>query len=364
MEEQKNIAPESQEQMTNAQKIWNALKKHRKEYLKSLPVAFVLSCLYVLGLPDYYTAQVVVVPESGGSEMGSLASLASSFGFSLGGGSRGEDAITPTLYPDFMSSVAFTTTLFDIKVHKDSDNRVMTYYDYLANEQTSPWWDKAIGVVIEMFNPQKKDECKEMGKVDPFRLTPAQNSMVLKIQSKVKWDVGRRIEALTIKVTDQDPLVAATVADSVKERLQDALTEYRTKKARHDLAYIESLYKEAKVKYERASEVYADFLDSNRDIMLETVRLRQTKLENELQLHYSNYTALSAQLLSAKAKVQEKTPAFTTLANATVPLGNAGPFRKRIVMMFLLFVFLCHSAWILYREDQLKLLLMIEKKKK
>ena len=69
MEEQKKIALESQEQMTNAQKIWNALKKHRKEYLKSIPVAFVLVSLYVLGLPNYYSAQVVVVPESSGGEM-------------------------------------------------------------------------------------------------------------------------------------------------------------------------------------------------------------------------------------------------------------------------------------------------------
>ena len=129
------------------------------------------------------------------------------------------------------------------------------------------------------------------------------------------------------------------------------------------MAYIESLYKEAKVKYEKISEVYADFLDSNRDVTLETVRLRQTKLENELQLHYNNYTALSAQLLAAKAKVQEKTPVFTTLDNATVPLGNEGPFRKRIVMLFVLFVFLCHSGWILHKEGQLKLLLKAEKKK-
>ena len=361
MEEQKKNALESQEQMTNSQKIWNALKKHRKEYLKSLPVAFVLACLYALGLPDYYSAQVTVVPESGGSEMGSLASLASSFGISIGGGSKSGDAIVPTMYPDFMNSVAFTSSLFGIKVQKDSDNRVMTYYDYLTYEQKSPWWGKALKSVTGLFN-SKKEKREGMGKVDPFRLTPDQYSMVQTIHGKIKWDLGRRVETLTIKVEDQDPLVAATVADSVRARLQEALTEYRTKKARHDLAYIESLYKDAKVKYEKSSEVYADFLDANRDVTLETVRLRQTKLENELQLYYNNYQALSAQLLAAKAKVLEKTPVFATLENATVPLGNAGPFRKRIVMLFVLFVFLCHSAWILYREDQLKLLLKVEKR--
>lgn len=362
MEEQKKIASDSQEQMTNAQRILGALKKHRKEFMKSLPIAFVLSCLYVVGLPDYYTAQVTLVPESGG-EMSSIASLASSFGISLGGGGKGEDAITPTLYPDFMSSVAFTTSLFDIKVQKDSDNRVMTYYEYLEYEQKSPWWSKAIESVTSIF-VSKKQERKKMGKVNPFRLTPEQNSMVNTINSKIKCDAGKRSDLIVIKVTDQDPLVVATIADSVKERLQGALTEYRTKKARHDLKYIESLYKEAKEKYEKSCVLYADFTDSNQGIMLESVRLKQTKLENDMQLYYNNYNAISTQLLAAKAKVQEKTPAFTTLQDATVPLGNAGPMRKRIVLLFLLFVFLCHSAWILYRENELKLLLGLEKKKK
>ena len=124
------------------------------------------------------------------------------------------------------------------------------------------------------------------------------------------------------------------------------------------------MYKEAKEKYEKSCVLYADFTDSNQGIMLESVRLKQTKLENDMQLYYNNYNAISTQLLAAKAKVQEKTPAFTTLQDATVPLGNAGPMRKRIVLLFLLFVFLCHSAWILYRENELKLLLGLEKKKK
>lgn len=363
MEEQNKTASESQEQMTNVQKITNALKKHKKEYLKSLPIAFVIACLYALGLPNYYQAKVVVVPESGGSEMGSLASIASSIGFSLGNNGKGEDAITPTLYPDFMSSVAFTTSLFDIKVQKDSDNRVMTYYDYLKNEQKSAWWEKGIKAVMSVFK-KKKPEQKKRGKVNPFRLTPEENSMMLTIQDKIKWDVGKRNDMLTIKVNDQDPLVATTVADSVRERLQEALTEYRTRKARHDLKYVEGLYKEAKEKYERSCELYAEFSDANQGIMLETVRLHQTKLENDMQLYYNNFNALSSQLLAAKAKVQEKTPVFATLYNATVPLGSAGPMRKRIVLLWLLLVFLCHSAWILHKEDQLKLLISTDKFRK
>ena len=370
-EENKYIEEQEEESSIDFGKIFRDLLKHKKLYYKVLPITFVIAAFIALSIPNYYQCEVKLSPElSSRRSTSSLSSLASSFGINISGAmGNATEALFPTLYPDLMNSVDFKTSLFPVLVtiegNKDAgeSDRTMTYYEYLENEQKSPWWDKAIKSVLGIFS-SPKEERKGMGKVDPFRLTPDQYSMVKTIHGKIKWDIGRRIEALTIKVEDQDPLVAATVADSVRERLQEALTEYRTKKARHDLAYIETLYKDAKMKYEKISEVYADFLDANRDVTLETVRLRQTKLENELQLHYSNYNALSAQLLAAKAKVQEKTPVFTTLENATVPLGNAGPFRKRIVMLFVLLVFLCHSAWILHKEDQLKLLLKVEKRNK
>ena len=59
-------------------------------------------------------------------------------------------------------------------------------------------------------------------------------------------------------------------------------------------------------------------------------------LENDMQLQYNNYNALNAQVIAAKAKVQEVTPAFTPLQSATVPLGPAGPKRGQIIVICLL----------------------------
>ena len=54
-------------------------------------------------------------------------------------------------------------------------------------------------------------------------------------------------------------------------------------------------------------------------------------MENDMQLKYNAYTTINTQLQAAKAKVQEKTPAFTTLKCASVPIKPAGP--KRIVFV-------------------------------
>jgi uncharacterized protein involved in exopolysaccharide biosynthesis len=90
---------------------------------------------------------------------------------------------------------------------------------------------------------------------------------------------------------------------------------------------------------------------------LESIRQKQTDLENDLQLQYNNYNTLSAQVLTYKAKVQEATPAFTTLQRATVPLGPAGPKRLQILFVCLLLAVLSTTVYILYKEKLLKSLL-------
>lgn len=57
--------------------------------------------------------------------------------------------------------------------------------------------------------------------------------------------------------------------------------------------------------------------------------------------------------------VQEATPAFTTLQNATVPVKKTGPIRSKIVLIFLFLGFLATSAWVFHKEDDLKPLLSL-----
>lgn len=52
----------------------------------------------------------------------------------------------------------------------------------------------------------------------------------------------------------QDPLISASLTDTVMHCLQNYITNYRTNKARHDLAFTEKLYKEAKADYEKAQK--------------------------------------------------------------------------------------------------------------
>jgi hypothetical protein len=347
-------------------KIFKDLLKHKRLYYIVLPVAFVLAAIYALGQPNFYSCTVKLSPElSSTRSSGGLASLASSFGFNIGSaGGMGSEALFPTLYPDLMNSTDFKTSLFEVPVTIEGDkkkgekDRTMTYYDYLSKEQKKPWWSAAIGgtmkAIAGLFGTKKEEEKVA---INPFRLTKKQAAIVKALDRMVVCDVDKKTMVITINVTDQNAVICANMADTVKNRLQNFITDYRTSKARVDLEYNQMIYKESKARYDKARRMYADFVDHNQDILLESVRQRQTELENEMQLQYNAYQQVAAQLLAAEAKVQQETPAFTTLQSATVPVQKAGPKRAQMCLIFVFLAFLATTGWILYKEDDLKPLL-------
>ena len=153
-------------------------------------------------------------------------------------------------------------------------------------------------------------------------------------------------------ITAQDPLICKTVADSLTTRLQNFITDYRTSKARVDVEYYKKLTAEAKQEYERARQRYGSYADANMDIVLESYRAKRDDLENEMQLKFNAYSTMNTQLQAAMAKVQERTPAFTVVKGAAVPVKPAGPKRMIFVAGMLFLAFIGTIVYIL-KEDLL-----------
>lgn len=345
--------------------IFTALRKHKRLYYKVLAVVFVLACVYTLSLPNYYKCEVKLSPELSTTRRtnSSLSALASQFGMNMNSAAMSNEALFPTVYPDLMNSVDFKASLFNVPIHKKDSTRMMSYYDYLVNEQKRPWWSEVISAPFKLMRSvfSSEEDTIDQHRVNPFMLTKQQTRIVKTIDKKVVCDVDKKTMVITIDVTDQDPLIAATIADSVKYRLQDFITDYRTKKAKVDLEYSRKLFKEAKERYDKARQLYATYSDANQDIILQSYRTKLVDLENEMQLQFNNYNRVAQQLQIAEAKVQEETPAFTTLQSATVPIKKAGPARARLVLIFLFLAFLGTTVSVLHKEKLLKPLLGIGK---
>ena len=155
---------------------------------------------------------------------------------------------------------------------------------------------------------------------------------------------------ITISAQAQDALACKILADSVKERLQDFITDYRTNKSRVDEQYYKKLLDEAKQDYESARRIYGSYADANTDVTLESYRAKQEDLENDMQLKFNTYSTLMTQYQAAKAKVQERTPAFTVVKGAAVPVKPTGPKRMLFVIAMLFLSFITTSLFITKKD--------------
>lgn len=310
-------------------KIW----AKKKIYAIVLPVVLVLSCAYILCIPRTYTSSLSLAPEMNNSSNlgGTIGSLASSFGIDLGS-METTDAINPMLYPDLMEDNGFVVGLFNIKVATADGSVKCSYFDYLTKHQEYPFWTKGIGSIKKLFAKEEEVKAKGGAKMNPYMLSKKQDNVASAIRKGISISIDKKTAVITISTEAQDPLVCKTLADSVKERLQVFITNYRTRKARVDEQYYKTLASEAKREYERARRLYGSYADANTDVILTSMRAKQEDLENEMQLKYNAYTAMTTQYQAAKAKVQERTPAFTVVKGAAVPIKATGPKRMIFVL--------------------------------
>lgn len=336
-------------------KIAKTIWLRKKVYYKVLPVVFLLSVLWIFPEPRYYNCDVQLAPEvSGENVSGGINSIASSFGFNLG--SLGNsDAIYPMLYPDLFMSPEFIVDLLDIKV-KTEDGTVSTdYYTYMKKYQKQnilkkPFRDANLWIKNLFSDNETNKTAEAPTKINPFKMSKRDFAIVEAVKTNIRCTVDKKTDVTTIIVQDQDRLVCATLADSIKQHLQDFIIKYRTSKARMDVEYYQKLSERAWKEYESATKAYATFSDSNTDAVLQSTISKRDELENDMSMKFNTYTAMNTQLQAMKAKVQERTPSFTVLKSATVPVKPAGPKRMIFVFGMLFVSFFVTSFWVARKE--------------
>lgn len=325
----------------NLSKIWRILLSKKKLFYKVWAITFVLSCIWIFPQPRYYTCEVKLAPEMNGEDVGGgLSSIAQSFGFNIGG-MGGQDAIYPELYPDLFESPEFIVGLYGIQVKTKEGDISTNYFTYMAKHQKP-------NILLAPFNGvrrwvsslfEEKDETPRgtgNGDINPFMMNREDYELMMAVMDNIKCSVDKKTNVISIVVKDQDPLVCATMTDSVKVHLQSFIIRYRTSKVSEDVKHYQQMRDSAELEYNIAMDAYSRYCDAHKDIILQSFQSERDKLESELALKQSSLGALEAQLQATKVKLQEKTPAFTTLQSAIVPIKPAGPKRMLFVLGMLI----------------------------
>lgn len=338
--------------------IFKIILSNWKKYIIPFALTAILSVLYIIQVPRYYKASVMLAPESSNTNaMGSLGGLAAMAGVNLNSNAS-QDAIIPTFYPDLMKSTDFIVPLLNVRVETLKGEYKGSLGTYLTKHKKSSALSMFMRKVVNAIAPNKPAEISvnKNGSyaINPFKMTKDEDALCSSLSGMINCTVDKKTDVISIEVTAQDALVAAQLADTLLSKLQGFITEYRTKKAKNDLTYYAGLCAKAKSDYEIKQHEYAIYADAYQDVTLQTFKVKEERLENEMQIAYNNYNQLKQQVQLAEAKVLERTPAFTTILNASVPVKPAGPKRVIFCCGMMILCFIVVTVWIIVRDPQLK----------
>lgn len=345
---------ENNKHINDFKKAFLTLWSNRKVFFIVWPTVFVLACIWILPQPRTYTCTTTIAPESmDQSANGALSSLASSFGIDLG--TNGSDAIYPQIYPQLFESTEFLAELCDIQVTTKDGELQTDYFDYLKNHQkinvlTFPLHWVLFQIQSLREKPEVVSTPSNGKRFDPFCLDKQTSLLFLKIKANITCSYSQTNDMLTITVKDQDPLICAVMADSVKMHLQNYITKYRTQKARLDYDYYNKLYEQARSEFDKAAADYATYADSHQNITTAASLTKRNELEAEMHRKASILDAVANRQEAALAKVQEVTPVFITIKNSTVPYRASHPKRMIFVLTMLILSSIGTAAWILREE--------------
>ena len=329
----------------------------RKKIYKAAGIGLIIGVIVAISIPKQYTVEVTLSPEMGNDKAGGLSGLAASF---LGSGvtmGDGTDALNASLSADIVSSTPFLLELsaMEIPVTK---NEVMTLNTYL-DEETSPWWSYVIGFPgmviggVKSLFIEDEDESifSDKASQGTIELSKKESQKIESLKKKIVASVDKKTSMTSVTATFQDSKVAAVVADSVVKKLQEYIIDYRTSKSKEDCLYLEKLFKERQQEYYEAQRKYADYMDSHDNIILQSVRTEQERLQNDMSLAYQVYSQVAGQLQVARAKVQEEKPVFAVVEPAVVPLEPSGTSKKIYVLAFVFLAVCIVIFWNLFGKD-------------
>ena len=355
MEQQTNSnrpTKENKEEELDLLEIIRLLLSHRKTIYKSVGASTVFALIVAFSLPKEYTVSVTLSPESGKSGGSSLMGMASMLG--LSDAIADADALNVSLFPEIIASTPFALELYSMQVKPEKSDTAVALHQFVE-DQRKPWWGylfalpgKAIGGVMSLLSDKEEEERTAP---DPFHLTRKEEKSLKAIKEAMSAEADKTTGITTITVTLQDPVVTAVVADSVVNKLQQYIADYRTRKATEDFNYQEVIYNKAKAEFYSLQQEYARYVDRNQKITLQSAKIEQERMKDQYDLAYQLFQQAATQLEVFRAKIQEDKPVFAVVEPASVPLKPSAPRKVIILIGFVFLAVVGSGAWILFGKE-------------
>ena len=362
----KNTAIINKKDYLEIKDLLNRLKQNRGILIKSAAIAFLAGVFIVVFTPKVYKTEVSLLAESNSNSpanglMGQLGNIA---GFDVGGlmgldmSGSNSSALTPDLYPEVVKSTTFLIDILQEEVYLPKEDITLSVSEYLQ-EHTKPTISGWPGYALSLLKSKgEKRMIPPKNEGEPLNLSQADLNLIKGLASTIEVNIIKSEGAITggdskiikVSVEQQDPYVSALLTEKVIASLKQYIIDYHTSKEKKDLAFIEARYQEAKARYFEKQEALADYDDSNVNVILASAKSRRDRLVTESTLASNLYKSLAQKREQAQILVQDKTPVFTVIEPAKVPLQKSKPKTIFTIISLTLVGLFAGTCIVLWKE--------------
>ena len=303
-------------------KPWSAgreCRRHWRTYLLTCCMAVLLVIAMVISIPKEYASRLTVTDESKETDL--IIGIDRMQKWLKGALKLNSGYKDIEVYAQHITSRAFAEKMRGVRIEGYGTD----YEHYLHEHYRRPWWE-------HLFTPD--DELDIVGV----------------IEKSIKTEVNGKYSTLRIQVTDQDPVVAAMVVDSVRVRLEHFITGEQAKIALQLLKNTTILRDQAEKRYRDAQQRYTQYMDSHNESRLASETNEEKALQNEYEKAYEAYSQSCLQYLRAEALVNKPVLPFAILKNATVLTDVHSPNFTAYLLSFLCFALIGTTWFVLLRK--------------
>lgn len=324
----------------------------RKVLFVSIVILVIIGAVRFSFTPDTYesvSVKLVEIDDQSQSAFGRLGSLVSLPGINFGS-SAASGGISSDMYPEIISSKPFLIELVNEKFYFQSQQDSVLLKDYLIEDYSSKPMNFLFGFVSSIPNrvfsffsdketvvsPVVMSALEENGVSQKFLLFSNEEDLSSELlKSRIKVEEEGKMITLSVKMPES--LVAAELNNVIFEKIVKYVTDYKTKKMRSNLEFVEERALEAKSNFIKSQMALASFRDSNQGIISQRIRSREQQLEAEYNIAFNLYNTLNQELETSRIQLKKDTPIFSDFAPALVPNSpiNMSFFKTLIIFAFL-----------------------------
>ena len=259
--------------------------------------------------PQYVSWAKVLLPSSGGGNLGGLAGLASQFGVNVPTGASA-DLSSPSLFPDLLRSRTFAEKILDKKFYTKKFGKELSLLAILThgNDQAEFGRDTLVTSALE-----------SLGEILEFEQDPTTSTFSV------------------IKVTTSEPIFSKELAEVTLAELEALNRFYKSQTVNKKTSFIASRIASVENDLKSSETSLKEFNERNRQISSPALELDQGRLARDVEIQKGIYLTLKQQLELAKIEEVQEASIVQVLDKPQIPIG---PLSKNLKLNVLLAGFL------------------------